>query len=98
MKKVFADTGYWVALLNPSDDLNTGCETKFFNSRKTCSRAKAELTFRTPWRFSRTPATEEPAGFGVCARQRRFPAGVHHFNLGIYPSVLSFSPRVMPFQ
>jgi len=23
MKKVFADTGYWVALLNPSDDLNT---------------------------------------------------------------------------
>jgi predicted nucleic acid-binding protein len=22
MKRVFADTGYWVALLNPSDDLN----------------------------------------------------------------------------
>jgi predicted nucleic acid-binding protein len=23
MKRVFADTGYWVALLNPRDDLNT---------------------------------------------------------------------------
>ena len=48
-------------------------ETKFFNSRETCFRAKAELTVRSPRRFARTTVAEEPAGFGVRARQRRFP-------------------------
>ncbi|HZM03023.1 MAG TPA: hypothetical protein VFC44_08350 [Candidatus Saccharimonadales bacterium] len=37
-------------------------------------RAKAELAFRTPWRFAHTAVAEEPAGFGLRARQRRFPA------------------------
>jgi len=54
------------------------CVTKFFNSRETSFRAKAALTRRAPRRFAHTAAAEQPAGFGLRARQRRFFAGVRH--------------------
>jgi len=39
MKRVFADTGYWVALLNPSDDLNARAKevSRGLGAHRTCT-------------------------------------------------------------
>jgi hypothetical protein len=66
-----------VAARTQKQPLNaTGCESRFFKTgglARFASGAKAELPFRIPRRFAFRAPDRQAAGFGVRARQRRFP-------------------------
>ena len=80
MERVFADTGYWIALLNPRDDLQNKATAVARDYRSGPDRNERDGSHRVPQQLQRLRAATAASGSkggriaSGCIRDRYHPA------------------------